>query len=224
MFTVDLVHARRSFALLAFFLLPLAGCGDTAPADRTGDSLATEEASAADAPAEPDSAQRAHAREVGGEATAALVQTLGGQLQAALREGGAVHAVDFCADRAQALTDSVSRELGPHVRVSRTALRVRNPTNAPDPVDRRVLEELMALQASGSELPGHAVRSASGGEELRFYRPLPTAEACVTCHGPVETLDPELLELIRDRYPQDEAVGFQEGDLRGVVKVTMPVP
>jgi len=48
-----------------------------------------------------------------------------------------------------------------------------------------------------------------------------TAEACLGCHG--EKIKPELLSLLDQRYPQDQARGFREGDLRGAFTLSRPL-
>lgn len=49
-----------------------------------------------------------------------------------------------------------------------------------------------------------------------------TAEACLGCHG--EKIKPELVELIDRHYPQDQARGFREGDLRGAFTLSRALP
>ena len=38
---------------------------------------------------------------------------------------------------------------------------------------------------------------------------------CLTCHGPVEAIPPEVRAVLRKRYPSDQATGYSVGDLRG---------
>ena len=76
-----------------------------------------------------------------------------------------------------------------------------------------------ALEESGS-LPEDWVQQTASGE-LRYYRPLVIAEPCLACHGDAESLDPAVAEAIAARYPDDRATGYEVGDLRGVVRVTV---
>jgi hypothetical protein len=43
---------------------------------------------------------------------------------------------------------------------------------------------------------------------------------CLVCHG--ETLAPEIAAQIAAQYPEDQATGFADGDLRGVFWVEFP--
>ena len=64
---------------------------------------------------------------------------------------------------------------------------------------------------------GEPVQQLSHGEvvagEYRYMQAIGTAEACLGYHG--ENIKPELLHLLDKHYPQDQARGFREGDLRG---------
>jgi hypothetical protein len=54
---------------------------------------------------------------------------------------------------------------------------------------------------------------------VRFLRPIRVAQPCLACHGTPATYSPAVRGLLRERYPQDQAVGYQVGDLRGAISV-----
>ena len=68
------------------------------------------------------------------ELAAALQGELGSRLQAALAEGGPVGAINVCRTTAPGIATRLSERSG--AQVGRTALRIRNPANAPDPGER----------------------------------------------------------------------------------------
>jgi hypothetical protein len=43
---------------------------------------------------------------------------------------------------------------------------------------------------------------------------------CLTCHG--ESLALDVADGIKRRYPQDEAIGFKPGELRGIFWLEFP--
>jgi hypothetical protein len=152
-------------------------------------------------------------------AATGLAQTLGGRLTASLSEGGVAHAIDFCAGTALPLTDSVAAVHG--VDLKRVSERTRNPSNTPDAEDRlAILAMDSIMRESGSPPAFRLQRTADGG--LRYYRPLMIGAMCVQCHGPAEALSPDVARVLRARYPDDEATGYEEGDLRGVIRVAAP--
>lgn len=163
---------------------------------------------------------RARALSLGGEASSQLMRTLSERMQGAVQEGGAAHAIAFCAGDAQALTDSVAASLGPGWIIRRTTDRPRNPANAPDPPDAQALLAFQTAQATGQPLENLVLRTPGG--EVRYYRPLRIVPLCLQCHGAPESFSPDVASALEERYPADAAVGYREGDLRGLVRVTIP--
>ena len=156
-----------------------------------------------------------------------LAMQLGGQLKAelgkAITEGGPMAAINVCYLRAPEIAAQLSQASG--ARVGRTALRVRNPSNAPDDLERTVLEQFAADLGSGPiDRPLEAAFEIRRGDavERRYMRAIPTDALCLTCHG--ESLAPELADAIARNYPRDQATGFKLGQLRGAFSVVWPAP
>ena len=154
-----------------------------------------------------------------------LTMQLGGQLKGeltkAIAEGGPIAAINVCYLRAPEIAAQLSQASG--ARVGRTALRVRNPSNAPDELERSVLEQFATDLGSGPiDRPLEAVFEIRRGDavERRYMRAIPTDALCLTCHGKV--LAPELAAAIARDYPKDQATGFEQGQLRGAFSVVWP--
>jgi hypothetical protein len=153
-------------------------------------------------------------------------QALGGQLLQALtgaiQQDGAVAAVEVCQHQAPAIAERISTD---HMTVGRTALRVRNPGNAADPWERRILEDFQQRIAQGEDpakLEVFAIRRVDDQRQGHWMKAIPTGGLCLTCHG--NELDPELQDAIDQRYPADQAVGFSAGSLRGAFSVRVELP
>ncbi|PLX81684.1 MAG: glutamate synthase [Desulfuromonas sp.] len=156
------------------------------------------------------------------EATRQFASTLKGELVGALRQGGPVFALGVCRDRAPAIAGAVSAERG--LRIGRTALKVRNRQNAPDPWERAVLESFEERKAGGEALPvleRYEVVEEEGGRVLRYMKAIPTGEVCLVCHG--TAVAPDVRAGLRTLYPEDRATGFGAGDIRGAFTVSMPL-
>ena len=134
-----------------------------------------------------------------------LLQTV----KTAIAEGGPTQAVEACNLLAPQIAAQHSEAPW---QVGRTALKVRNPDNAPDAWERQVLERFAERAASGEPLE-QLHHGEVEGNEYRYLQAIGTAQPCLGCHG--ERIDPALLSLIDERYPTDQARGFSEGDLRG---------
>jgi hypothetical protein len=149
----------------------------------------------------------------------ALVDELMQRLLAELEEGGPARGVRVCSEVAQEIAERHSRD---GLTVRRVSLRVRNPADEPDPWERAKLEELAALRGDG-RMPEELYEIAGKGEEqaLRYLRPIVVVQPCLDCHGDPDRMDPAVVELIRERYPDDRATGYSDGDLRGAISATV---
>lgn len=147
-----------------------------------------------------------------------------GMLLRELERGGPEAAVVVCADSAQARTARHSRD---GLVVRRVGTRVRNPLNAPDSVEARILAFVQGEKDAGRAISEvtEVTRTADGsGWEYRLMRPVTLLERCTTCHGDDTQIPPAARALITARYPRDEAVGYAPGDLRGAVSVRVALP
>jgi hypothetical protein len=62
-----------------------------------------------------------------------------------------------------------------------------------------------------------------GKQSYRYMRALPTQPLCLNCHGSPEQLTPAVLEKLKALYPDDKAVGYRPGDIRGAITIRKPV-
>lgn len=130
-------------------------------------------------------------------------------VKSAMQSGGPVKAVEACQLLAPQITAQHSQAPW---KVGRTALKLRNPNNAPDAWERQVLEQFAARAAAGEPVAELKHAEIVAGE-FRLMKAIPTGEPCLACHG--QNLKPELAAVIDQRYPQDQARGFAPGELRG---------
>jgi hypothetical protein len=147
----------------------------------------------------------------------AFQQELLAELQAAIAAGGPVAAVTVCRERAPGIAARASAESG--ARVGRTALRVRNPDNAPDPHAAAVLERFRADLAGGAALPIEHFEQRPDGS-ARYLLAIVLQPPCVACHG--RSLAGPVQEVISRHYPHDRATGFEVGELRGAFLIDWP--
>jgi hypothetical protein len=146
-------------------------------------------------------------------------QALGSQLKKAIQDGGPVHAVAFCNAAALHTLDTLTIE--GNFTIKRTALRIRNPENEPTYKEREVLITYQDQLAAGKS-PQPALHDIGNGQML-FTKPiLLDNPLCLNCHGtPNVQISSETYAKIQELYPEDQAVGFEMGDLRGMWSVTM---
>jgi SOUL heme-binding protein/Protein of unknown function (DUF3365) len=151
-----------------------------------------------------------------------LQAELSAKLQAAIGAGGPVAAIAVCKLEAPAIAARLS---GDGWQVRRVGTRVRNPASGrPDAWEQAALEQFARRLRAGEPAEGLSVAAvvedAGGATRLRWMRPIMTGALCVTCHGAVESQSPGLRAALRREYPQDAAVGYAPGELRGAFSVS----
>ena len=155
------------------------------------------------------------------EASKAMGAALQSKLKEAMAAGGPIAAVQVCNTVAPAIATEQSQAA--QMTIRRTALKVRNPANAPDALERKVMEDFAARIAAGSDpatLEHVEEVNEDGRTRVRYFKAIPTAkEPCLACHG--SAVAGELKATIDKLYPGDAATGFAAGDLRGAFSVTM---
>jgi hypothetical protein len=108
--------------------------------------------------------------------------------------------------------------------VGRTSLKPRNPANAPDDWEAGMLQAFAARKAAGEDpakLEAWTIAEAGGRKQFRYMKAIPTASLCLACHG--TEIEPELRAHLDALYPEDAAVGYREGDIRGAFTITQPM-
>lgn len=138
--------------------------------------------------------------------------TLRNSLLHAIRSQNVDGAIAFCNEQAYSITATYSDS----VIVRRTALRFRNPDNSPDSLERFMLDS-MNSQMGTKEIPGTRIIRNDSTREVHFFKPILLQPLCLNCHGiPGKHIQNSTLAKIKQFYPSDQAVGYKEGDLRGV--------
>jgi hypothetical protein len=153
----------------------------------------------------------------------AFLAELKGRLVSAIKEGGPIHAIPVCSEQAPLIAANFSAENG--WRVARTSLKLRNPGNAPDPWEKKVLESFEARKAAGEgpqEIEYSEVVQQGDVFVFRYMKAIPTVAApCLMCHG--ESIDKPLAAKLDEFYPEDQARGYKAGDIRGAFTITQPI-
>lgn len=91
-----------------------------------------------------------------------------------------------------------------------TSQNVMNPANTPDAFESRALDNIQS-----ADLPEFF---ESVGGEYRYAKPVFHTAACINCHGSADSAPQDVLT----RYGAENGFGFEEGDLAGIISVTIP--
>lgn len=156
-----------------------------------------------------------HYRKMGDSIVKQTFDTLRTQLSSTIQKKGFEGAIGFCKTNAYAIMDKLASD---SVMIRRTAVKFRNPKNAPDSLENVVLEKYARAGNDSSLLRAVVVQR---GDTIHYFKPILLMSMCKNCHGdPVKDITPAVLSAIHKDYPDDRAVGFKEGDLRGAWHIT----
>lgn len=145
-------------------------------------------------------------------------------LAAEISKGGAENAINVCKEQAPKMAAAASAETGWAIR--RVSLRNRNPKAVPDTWERAVLDDFDKRSAAGEKPAGLEKGEIVIEGEKKFYRymkALPTQDICLQCHGTTDKLSPAVKAKLQEVYPQDQAIGYGVGEIRGAMTLKRPI-
>lgn len=122
-------------------------------------------------------------------------------------------ALHFCSTNVAEISAEVAKKFPKDVTVRRVATKYRNEINKPDSVDAEVLAGFQKALDDKTFVKKPKLVDVNGTQ--RVYVPLLVSKACIKCHG--QNIDPKLAKVIKERYPNDKAIDFKIGDLRGAM-------
>ncbi len=154
-------------------------------------------------------------KSIAAKAIGQLGQEMRKKLTDSLQKNGPAGAIDVCAKDAPIISARIDQEQG--VTIKRTSLKVRNPQNAPDSAEKELLETLESYRSTKGALPTGV--TAFPNNQHRFYKAIVMEQACLKCHGDSTTITEQVRKEITATYPDDKALGYKEGDLRGIISV-----
>ncbi len=154
----------------------------------------------------------------------ALATNLKKELSTSMQNGGPVVAVANCKLKAPEITQQLNSD--DEIKIRRTSLRVRNPDNAADTWELKVLntfEEKLSAGTPIQELVYSEELKQDDKTTYRMMRAIPAQALCLTCHGDKQNMSNELIEKLAQDYPNDQATGFSAGDIRGAFSVSQTI-
>lgn len=156
-----------------------------------------------------------------------MLKELGAKLQSAMAEGGAINAIGVCHLQAPEIANRVSNEN--QINISRVGTRARNPVmGVPNAWQTKALAQFEAALARGDKPAdieySETVAKPNGSKEFHFAKPILMQPMCLACHGNSEHISVEVKAKLSELYPNDKAINYQAGQLRGAVVMTRQTP
>lgn len=147
-----------------------------------------------------------------------MFETLKGALQEAIKVGGPMAAIEVCNKQAPEIAAAKSQAHG--FQMARTSLKPRK--RAPDEWETTVMQSFEERKAAGEDPMkielAEIIVNPDETKSIRYMKAIPTAEICLACHG--ADVEANLAAKIKELYPEDQATGYNVGDLRGAFTFT----
>lgn len=152
----------------------------------------------------------------GGQIVDASYKALSDKLKSAVADKGISHALKTCNMHASLIADSLAEQYD--ATIKRTAIRIRNQGNEPTTEEKHIIKLYQKALTNKQELTPVVLFMDS--VYVNYYSPIIIKPMCLNCHGdPGSTLADDTYETILSMYPTDRAIGYKEGDLRGIWSV-----
>lgn len=136
------------------------------------------------------------------------IKSLGTNLKKELQKAmkiSKVNAVKTCNVKAMAIAKEASKK---GIEVGRVSTKNRNPNNFPKEWMKPYIEKFHKKEIKDP----YVVISLPNGKK-GLLKPIATMPMCLNCHG--TKIDADVMEEIKKHYPNDKAIGYKVGDIRG---------
>ncbi len=147
-----------------------------------------------------------------------LGEQLKSKLVDSLQSEGPISAISVCNFDAPNISNTLGENY--ELEVGRTSLKTRNPANQPDAWETKQLQWFESQLKSGVDVKSlevHEVLTENNQEVFRYMKAIPVQEPCALCHG--KNIPPSVTNKIDTLYPEDQAKGYEIGELRGAFTV-----
>jgi hypothetical protein len=173
--------------------------------------------------AQPGPGRNENAMQETRDIASAMLKELGQTLQSAMANGGPENAIGVCKTQAPEIAQNLSAKH--QLQVARVGTRARNAVmGQPNEWQALALKQFEARLANGDKPQDiefvQLTKSGSYDLELRYAKPIVMQAMCTACHGSPEQITPAVNAKLQQLYPNDKAVDYKPGELRGAVVVT----
>jgi hypothetical protein len=139
---------------------------------------------------------------------------LGKNLKGTMKTKGPVAAVAFCNTKAMPLTAEMEQKYD--AKIKRVSIKVRNEANLASEAEAQIIVKYIADLKNGKTL---APITRLDGDKVHYYAPIKVGGVCLNCHG--TAVAKPIDSILKLKYPNDKALGYAKGDLRGIWSIEM---
>lgn len=205
------IHFLTVITLLSTILI---GCRPDKPVDR---SAIKEEMASREIKRVSDAEIMSKGEELAKAALEITQQTFQQELMQAVKTEGVPGAINYCNLNAMEIVKKLEDSL--EISIKRVTNKTRNPADSLTGVEKEIWEAYSYDPTKAS-----AQIQEFSETELIFTKPILIGSGlCLNCHGQIgNEITTENYSLIHQLYPDDQATGYQLGDLRGMWRLIIP--
>ncbi len=145
-----------------------------------------------------------------------FMANLKSELMKGVKAGGFENAINVCQVKAPEITDKF---LGEAYSIKRVTDKPRNQDNLADVHELEILS-LFADSLKKLEYFDEW-KDSENKKDYYFYKPIYIGKLCLKCHGDAKSIDKKAAIAVKEKYPDDKAIDYNAGDLRGMFVVNI---
>ena len=156
--------------------------------------------------------------------TRSLPPKLINYIQSSIQQHGVLQTLTRYSHLSPKVLEDAATETGWDIR--QISPRNRNPKGSPDTWETATMVEFEKRLAAGEppiNVYKGSIISEGGRKVYRYMQPIMTQKVCLECHGKADQIKPEVLAKIKEIYPNDAAIGYSEGMMRGALSLRKPL-
>ncbi|HCX21141.1 MAG: hypothetical protein CMB80_07560 [Flammeovirgaceae bacterium] len=200
--------------LLMILCLSILSCRPDKPVDR---EAVKKEMAAREFKRITDGEIMSRGEEIAKSALKVSAQTFQSSLMNAIQNEGVPGAIQYCNTNAMEIVKKLEDSL--QISIKRVTNKTRNPADSLTGIEKEIWE---AYSYDPSQATAQLQEFSD--TELIFTQPIMIGSGvCLNCHGGVGAeITNENYQLIKSLYPNDQATGYNLGDLRGMWRLIIP--
>ncbi len=145
-----------------------------------------------------------------------FMKDLKAELMKGVKEGGFANAINVCQVKAPEIAEIYHSDKWSIKRVT------NKPRNQNNIANEHELEILALFADSLKKLEQFDEwKDPANKKDYYFYKPIYTGKLCLKCHGDSKSIDEKAAIAVKEKYPEDKAIDYKEGDLRGMFVVQL---
>lgn len=136
-----------------------------------------------------------------------------------MSNGGVIKAAQFCANESFQAIQHLNKELGQNVQIKRVSLKNRNVLSYPNEDEIGIIKAFALIERSNAFIPKSIIQMKDENKYKVYFASTMSSKNCKLCHGKSNEISEEVQVFLREKYPDDKAIDFVAGEVRGAVVV-----